>query len=49
MANHRPMVYRELPRSPKLKNLRPGFQNATGVIVQYPDGTINDASQEHGY
>jgi hypothetical protein len=32
-----------------LKNLRPEFQNATGVIVQYPDGTINDASQEHGY
>jgi len=32
-----------------LKNLRPEFQNATGVIVQYPDGTIKDASQEHGY
>lgn len=32
-----------------LKTLRPQFQNATGVIVQYRNGTTTDASQEHGY
>ncbi|MEM2738934.1 MAG: transglutaminase domain-containing protein [Candidatus Bathyarchaeia archaeon] len=32
-----------------LKTLRPQFQNATGVIVQYRNGTEIDASQEHGY
>ena len=32
-----------------LKNMRPEFQNATGVIVQYTNGTLIDASQEHGY
>jgi len=32
-----------------LKNIRPEFQNATGVIVQYKNGTLIDASQEHGY
>ncbi|MBC7131002.1 transglutaminase domain-containing protein [Candidatus Bathyarchaeota archaeon] len=32
-----------------LKNLRPEFQNATGVIAQYKNGTEIDASQEHGY
>jgi len=38
-----------LKEAQNLKNLRPEFQNATGVIVQYPDGTKKDASQEHGY
>jgi len=38
-----------LKEAQNLKNLRPEFQNATGVIVQYPDGTTNDASKEHGY
>jgi hypothetical protein len=38
-----------LKEAQNLKNLRPDFQNATGVIVQYPDGTTNDASKEHGY
>jgi hypothetical protein len=38
-----------LKEAQNLKNLRPEFQNATGVIVQYPDGTTYDASQEHGY
>jgi low affinity Fe/Cu permease len=38
-----------LKEAQNLKNLRPEFQNATGVIVQYLDGTTNDASQEHGY
>ncbi|MEM3766497.1 MAG: transglutaminase domain-containing protein [Candidatus Bathyarchaeia archaeon] len=32
-----------------LKTLRQEFQNATGVIVQYRNGTTTDASQEHGY
>jgi hypothetical protein len=32
-----------------LKNLKPAFQKASGVEVQYPDGTIADASIEHGY
>ncbi len=33
-----------LKEAQNLKNLRPEFQNATGVIVQYPNGTTNDAS-----
>ncbi|MEM3641125.1 MAG: hypothetical protein QXH37_04315 [Candidatus Bathyarchaeia archaeon] len=32
-----------------LKNAKPEFQNATGVIVQYSNGTTADANQEHGY
>jgi hypothetical protein len=28
-----------LKEAQNLKNLRPEFQNATGVIAQYPDGT----------
>ncbi|MEM3614614.1 MAG: hypothetical protein QW282_03420 [Nitrososphaerales archaeon] len=32
-----------------LKTLRLEFRNATGVIVQYRNGTKIDASQEHGY
>ena len=32
-----------------LRNLIPVFRNATGVEVQYPNGTVADASEEHGY
>lgn len=32
-----------------LKNLKPEFQQASGVNVQYNNGTILDASHEHGY
>jgi hypothetical protein len=32
-----------------LKNAKPQFQDATGVIVQYRNGTRIDASHEHGY
>lgn len=32
-----------------LKNIKPEFQQAVGVEVQYRNGTINDASHEHGY
>ncbi|MCW3986658.1 MAG: hypothetical protein NWE91_09685 [Candidatus Bathyarchaeota archaeon] len=32
-----------------LKNIRPEFQQASGVEVQYRNGTIIDASPEHGY
>ncbi|MCD6240296.1 transglutaminase domain-containing protein [Candidatus Bathyarchaeota archaeon] len=32
-----------------LKNLKPQFQLASGVEVQYPNGTMVDASREHGY
>lgn len=32
-----------------LRNLKPAFRNATGVEVQYYNGTVADASQGHGY
>lgn len=32
-----------------LKNAKPAFQQATGVEVQYENGTVVDASHEHGY
>lgn len=32
-----------------LKNLKPDFQKASGVEVQYYDGTVSDASKDHGY
>jgi hypothetical protein len=32
-----------------LRNMRPAFQQATGVEVQYENGTLANASQEHGY
>lgn len=32
-----------------LKNAKPAFQQALGVEVQYRNGTIVDASPEHGY
>jgi hypothetical protein len=32
-----------------LKDLKPEFKQATGVEVQYNNGTIFDASHEHGY
>jgi hypothetical protein len=32
-----------------LKNAKPQFQDATGVIVQYRNGTRIESSQEHGY
>ena len=32
-----------------LKNIRPAFQQASGVEVQYRNGTVIDASAEHGY
>jgi hypothetical protein len=38
-----------LVRVDLLKNCKPAFQNATGVEVQYWNGTISDASKEHGY
>jgi hypothetical protein len=32
-----------------LKNVKPEFQQASGVEVQYSNGTRIDASHEHGY
>lgn len=32
-----------------LRNIKPQFQQASGVEVQYRNGTIIDASVEHGY
>jgi hypothetical protein len=32
-----------------LKNAKPAFQKASGVEVQYENGTVVDASHEHGY
>lgn len=33
----------------ELKNAKPEFQQASGVEVQYRNGTISDSSHEHGY
>ena len=33
----------------QLKNLKPDFQHASGVEVEYPNGTRVDSSREHGY
>jgi len=32
-----------------LRNIKPVFQEASGVEVRYSNGTMVDASREHGY
>lgn len=44
-----PWYIGKLIETQNLKTLRPEFQNATGVNVQYRNGIEIDASQEYGY
>jgi hypothetical protein len=44
-----PWYIGNLMEAQNLKNAKPDFQKASGVEVQYENGTIVDASHEHGY
>ena len=44
-----PWYIGDLVEIQNLKNIRPEFKQASGVEVQYRNGTIVDASHEHGY
>jgi hypothetical protein len=44
-----PWYIGNLVEAKNLKNIKPAFQIATGVEVQYGNGTMVDASLEHGY
>lgn len=44
-----PWYIGNLVEEQNLKNANPAFQQASGVEVQYPNGTWIDASPEHGY
>jgi hypothetical protein len=44
-----PWYIGNLVEAKNLKDLKPAFQQATGVDVQYENGTVVDASLEHGY
>ena len=44
-----PWYIGNLVQPQNLRNLKPAFQKATGVKVQYTNGTSVDASLEHGY
>jgi hypothetical protein len=44
-----PWYIGNLVEAKNLKNLKPEFQQASGVEVQYDNGTTLDASHEHGY
>jgi len=44
-----PWYIGNLVQPQNLRNLKPAFQKASGVEVQYTNGTSTDASLEHGY